>query len=105
MNVGCLDTPGVDFTNVFARIFCARFSYECLFSSYVLQKTRENVGEIDPLCLFYQQFMSGYFVQKCHVQFLNTYNTSNHRTWWSVLRPLKVYDRFTQQSSSVSGAL
>ncbi len=29
-------TLGVDFTNVFARIFCARFSYEHLFSSYVL---------------------------------------------------------------------
>jgi len=41
--------PGVDFTNVFARIFRARFSYKCLFSSYVLQKTRaKNVGEIDP---------------------------------------------------------
>jgi len=30
----------VDFTNVFTRIFRARFSYKCLFSSYVLQKTR-----------------------------------------------------------------
>jgi len=39
---------GVDFTNVFACIFRARFSYERLFSSYVLQKTRaKNVGEID----------------------------------------------------------
>jgi len=42
-------TPGVDFTNVFARIFCTRFSYKRLFSSYVLQKTRaKTVGEIDP---------------------------------------------------------
>jgi len=40
---------GVDFTNVFARIFRARFSYVRLFSSYVLRKTRaKNVGEIDP---------------------------------------------------------
>ncbi len=43
---------GVDFTNVFARIFRTQFLYERLFSSYV-QKTRaknarENVGEIDP---------------------------------------------------------
>ncbi len=40
-------TPGVDFTNV----FCARFSYKRLFSSYCatfVQKTRaKNVGEID----------------------------------------------------------
>jgi len=35
-----LRPPRVDFTNVFARIFCTRFSYECLFSSYVLQKMR-----------------------------------------------------------------
>jgi len=43
--------PGVDFTNVFARIFCSRFSYQRLFSSYVLQNTRaKNVGEIDPRC-------------------------------------------------------
>jgi len=40
---------GVDFTNVFARIFRAHFSYERLFSCYVLQKTRaKTVGEIDP---------------------------------------------------------
>jgi hypothetical protein len=40
---------GVDFTNVFACIFCAHFSYERLFSSYVLQKKRvKNFGEIDP---------------------------------------------------------
>ncbi len=42
----------------FARVFCTRFLYECLFSSYV-QKTRaknarENVGEIDPWCQFHQ---------------------------------------------------
>jgi len=42
----------VDFTNVFARIFRVRFSYERLFSSYVFQKTRtKSVGEIDPLFL------------------------------------------------------
>jgi len=40
---------GVDFTNVFAHILRVRFSYERLFSSYVLRKTlAKNVGEIDP---------------------------------------------------------
>jgi len=44
-----MKTSGVDFTNVFACIFRTRFSYEYLFSSYVLRKNaRENVGEIDP---------------------------------------------------------
>jgi len=41
--------PRVDFTNVYARIFRTRLSYERLFSSYVLRKMRaKNVGEIDP---------------------------------------------------------
>jgi len=45
-------TPLVDFTNVFARIFRARLSYERLFSSYVLRKTRaKSVGEINPWSL------------------------------------------------------
>jgi len=42
-------TPGVDFTNVFARVFRTCFSYKRLFSSYVLvtskksaRKTREK---------------------------------------------------------------
>jgi len=34
----CFLKIGVDFTNVFARIFRARLSYKCLFSSYFLQK-------------------------------------------------------------------
>jgi len=45
--------PWVDFTNVFARIFRTRFSYERLFSSYVLRNTHaKTVGEIDPLTIF-----------------------------------------------------
>jgi len=40
MNSFGVKGEGVDFTNVFARIFRARFLYERLFSSYILQKTR-----------------------------------------------------------------
>ncbi len=37
-------THGVDFTNVLAHVFCAHFSFERLFSSYVLvtYKKRER---------------------------------------------------------------
>ncbi len=56
LNCGPDRYQGVNFINVFARIFHARFSYKRLFSSYVLRKTRaKTVGEIDPRCQFYQQ--------------------------------------------------
>jgi len=62
-------TQGVDFTNVFARIFCTRVSYERIFSSYVLQKTRtKNVGEIDPRLLMLLAFFSNHcFSMKLYV--------------------------------------
>jgi len=36
------DSQGVDFTNVFARVFRTRFLYERLFSSYVQKNQREK---------------------------------------------------------------
>jgi len=46
------DSSGVDFTNVFARVFRARFLYVTRKKAFVqkmrAKNARENVGEIDP---------------------------------------------------------
>jgi len=36
----------VDFTNVFARVFCTRFSYKRLFSSYVLVTSKKSARKM-----------------------------------------------------------
>ncbi len=71
-------TPGVDFTNVFAHIFCERFSYERLFSSYVLWKTHvKTVGEIDPWGQFHQTLSAKQNIADAQCSAKNSKNFTN----------------------------
>jgi len=95
-------TPCVNFTNVFARIFCARFSYKCLFSSYVLRKTHAKTlvkstpcqkkqmleREVDFLFCFYYLKVGKVVLQanlyKLHIWYWNTLwkcEIDNWNTW------------------------
>jgi len=82
------EIPGVDFTNVFARIFHVRLSYERLFSSCVLQKmSAKNVGEIDPLPQFHQRSTSSVYVNRSQKR---KFKDTRDLTFFALLESLSV---------------
>ncbi len=84
-------TPAVNFINVFARVFCAHFSYERLFSSYVLGTSKKRAWKTLVKLTPRVNFTNVFCARFCGVFHTNVFQVTfcfacKKRTWKTLVK-------------------